>query len=406
MPHSLIPSPRVPNALAALRLMLPRATWLHGAVAFATQGGVALLEDLVSEVGRPETLRIVVRGAPVTKPQAVLALDSLGADVRVVMGKAAARFHPKLWVARTSTETWVLSGSGNLTQGGLRDNDEQFELLRLEQSPPSLGGPQAGLNREASQHLARWRAFFDQGIPLGAARGTAAWALWAAQQERRAEIAAELADLDDALGTASATAPGGEARSVDSELALSASTERPTIERWMRRWYPDEELRATVWGLLGEVMRSAHAHRPSGWAACAVHWSNHDGRPRLEVLCGGSQVFVAHSARGVFFEGPPEHLDAAGHGATLRAAEVGGGSVERWGEGDNHHPLAIVPSTQAAESAAHGGREAVEAAIRWRSPKAEAGKASHARFHSPALVEAVRRATGVEISQPDYVTWR
>ena len=399
----LVPSAQVVDARAALRIMLPGATWLHGAVAFATQSGVELLQRVFDDVGAPETVRIVVRGAPITEPQAVLALDQLGADVRVVIGADAARFHPKLWVARTPKETWVLSGSGNLTAGGMRDNDEQFELFRLEHHSTALSGRSSGSNEAASDHLSRWRGFFDQGLPLGQARTSPGWAEWEAQLDRRAELRAQIDRLDRALVDASLTAGGGVSNGGDgSELALSATTERPTIERWMRRWYPDEAVRMTVWNLLADAMQAAHAHRRYGWAACAVHWSGHDDQPRLVVLCGVSQVFVVHSKRGVFFEGPPAHRDAAGHAAAMRAASPAGAMVEEWGEGDNRHPSVLVPAPAAVEAADVGGRDAVTATIRWRSPGIEDGKAGHAQHHCPALVDAARRATHRDLAPPAY----
>ena len=92
MVDALIPGSEVVNGKQALQRMLPDATWLHGAVAFATQTGVDELTSVLEEVGAPETLRIVVRGAPITEPQAVLALDrDLEADVRVVMGAGFTR---------------------------------------------------------------------------------------------------------------------------------------------------------------------------------------------------------------------------------------------------------------------------------------------------------------------------
>lgn len=49
----------------------------------------------------------------------------------MVIGRDASAFHPKLWLARSNDRLSVLSGSGNLTQGGLVDNKEQFELSQM-----------------------------------------------------------------------------------------------------------------------------------------------------------------------------------------------------------------------------------------------------------------------------------
>ena len=87
----------------------------------------------------------------------------------------------------------------------------------------------------------------------------------------------------------------------------------------MERWYTDSE-REVVWERLAEVMAAAHAHRPSGWVACAPLNSHRSG-PRLEILCGGAQVFGA-SHRGVIFEAPPEHVDSSGYAAAMTAKSL------------------------------------------------------------------------------------
>jgi len=406
MVDALIPGSEVVNGKQALQRMLPDATWLHGAVAFATQTGVDELTSVLEEVGAPETLRIVVRGAPITEPQAVLALDrDLEADVRVVMGAGAHRFHPKLWVARTPRETWVLSGSGNLTAGGLVANDEQFELLHLPQQRMGSSGATSGSNKPATAQLARWQRFWDKGIPLLEAVGSPAWELWEQQLARRAELRDELDELDQALREAAPQRPGSQppGRGGDDRM-LSALTQRPTIERWMRRWYPEDTVREEVWNVLTDAIEAAYEHRPNGWCACAVHLSNHDGLPRLAVYCGSAQVLVVHSRRGVFFETPAEHRDPAGYAAGQAALATPGAVDQPWGDGDNRHPVVIVPGDRAREAADAGGRDAVAATINWRSPKVEHGNAAHRQFHCAALVDAARRATGRSLHQPGYST--
>ena len=49
--HKLVPSRGIANARVALGLMLPGATWLRAAVAFATQSGVSLLHELLDKFG-------------------------------------------------------------------------------------------------------------------------------------------------------------------------------------------------------------------------------------------------------------------------------------------------------------------------------------------------------------------
>ena len=253
----------------------------------------------------------------------------------------------------------MLAGSGNLTNGGLVYNDEQFELLRLPHARANLGGQLAGSNADADAHLTRWRQFFDKGIPLGQALNSPAWSIWEAQLRERGELAAKLRELDAQLQEATPSerlsATNGDKRN---DLALSSLTERPTIERWMNRWFPDASLRNEIWHLLADVMEISAWPRASGWTACAVHYSNHDRLPRVAIYCGSAQVLVVHSERGVFFETPPATVDAEGHTAGTAAGAVDGANIEFWGEGDNRHPCVIVPAPRATEAADRGGRVA------------------------------------------------
>lgn len=130
---AIVPSDGLPNGLAALRQLLTAADSVSVACAFVTNAGVDRLEDAL-EGHRPQ-LEICARGAPITEPSALLRLrDELDATVTAVGGPRAAAYHPKLWLLRSHTTLTVLSGSGNVTGGGLTSNIEQFELLRMPRS--------------------------------------------------------------------------------------------------------------------------------------------------------------------------------------------------------------------------------------------------------------------------------
>ncbi len=127
----LVPSKRWPSGFAALGAAVESAHSVSLAVAFVTETGVTKLTELLKPLGEID-LEVVARAGGVTTPGALHALhDQLGARVSVAIGLGSARFHPKLWLARSESELAVLSGSGNLTLGGLEDNDEQFELSRM-----------------------------------------------------------------------------------------------------------------------------------------------------------------------------------------------------------------------------------------------------------------------------------
>jgi HKD family nuclease len=125
----LIPSEPYPNALAALEATVADGAAVRSAVAFVTVSGVRHLASVLNR-GRETSLEITARAADATEPDALLMLrDDLGADVSIVIGQHSRSFHPKLWIIDRLDKTVVLSGSGNLTGGGLVINDEQFEVI-------------------------------------------------------------------------------------------------------------------------------------------------------------------------------------------------------------------------------------------------------------------------------------
>jgi hypothetical protein len=111
---------------------------------------------------------VVARARDATEPEALTALrDNLGADVSVAIGKHAQGFHPKLWLFDHADRTVVMSGSGNLTDGGLRTNSEQFEMLTFEAGDPAIAA-----------HHERFDLLTEHADALDAVEGTAAWRSW------------------------------------------------------------------------------------------------------------------------------------------------------------------------------------------------------------------------------------
>jgi hypothetical protein len=180
-------------------------------------------------------MRFVVRGAPITDPQAVVALSDLApeVEVRVVMGARAERFHPKLWIAQAPDVVRVLSGSGNLTASGLVDNYEQFELLHF--ALPAEGDA-------AERHRDRWLRFFGLGSPLAEARGSPAWDAWTAQSAIRRRLANEVARLNRQLAGAQHPRPASRAPEPSDDLAWlvtvlqAAAGARYTAKKSKPRW--------------------------------------------------------------------------------------------------------------------------------------------------------------------------
>lgn len=167
---------------------MPDAVSISVAVAFVTDTGVDMLTQLLSSSSDVE-LEICARGAPITEQSALLRLrEVLGATVTVVMGVHAHAFHPKLWLVRSATELSVVSGSGNLTAGGLVSNVEQYELIETRIDSDVAAG-----------HEQRFAAITSAALTLEEAEVSPAWYEWASQQKQRAQIRRQLRELDDKL---------------------------------------------------------------------------------------------------------------------------------------------------------------------------------------------------------------
>jgi hypothetical protein len=125
---------------------------------------------MLRRAGLPQRSRFVIgTGFGLTEPEAVEELDEKGAAVRIVIGSqlldvGASAFHPKLYLVRRNDELIVFSGSANLTGGGLQNNVEQYEELRV-----PLGSP------VAATHAQRFASLFDLGHRLSELRESGAW---------------------------------------------------------------------------------------------------------------------------------------------------------------------------------------------------------------------------------------
>ena len=166
---------------------------LRAAVAFVTRSGVEVLTELLE--GWAGSLELVARGAPITDPLALDLLGERGASVRAVVGPRALKFHPKLWLGESPDGLDVLSGSGNLTEGGLITNEEQFELMHF-------GADEAEL---ILQHQRRFELFFSHGVPLEQLKQDRYWTRWVEMTERRRAAEEELLYLDRQLADTAGT---------------------------------------------------------------------------------------------------------------------------------------------------------------------------------------------------------
>jgi hypothetical protein len=183
-----VPGDRWASGRGALGELLEGATTARAAVAFVSQRGVdALSELLKAKAPGISRLVIVARGASITDPEALLRLrDELGARVSVVTGTKAHRFHPKLWLIEAEGEMRVLSGSGNLTGGGLEGNSEQFEAWTADEDGAKI-------------QIERFTKLTAGAIPLSQFEGSAGWDLWIEQREARKAFETSVEHLDQKL---------------------------------------------------------------------------------------------------------------------------------------------------------------------------------------------------------------
>jgi HKD family nuclease len=184
----LVPSDENPSALSVLQKTIVGDAVVRAAVAFVTRSGVGLLASIL-EGAENVTVEVVARAANVTEPEALLALrDELGADVSVVIGRQAQAFHPKLWLIERDGGLAAISGSGNLTEGGLVTNDEQFEVVEYE-----AGDPKAAAQHDRFELLTR------HAQPLDTVEDAAIWREWLDVRKMQSRLRTELARIEKNL---------------------------------------------------------------------------------------------------------------------------------------------------------------------------------------------------------------
>lgn len=146
-----------------LEVALRGARQFDLAVAYAKVSGAARLLSEEIPAGRA----VVGLGFGLTDPPAVEQLAAAGMDVKCVVdadGLPASRFHPKLYLAARAGTLTVLSGSADLTSGGMGYNVEQYEEFEL--SDPSAA---------ADQQRERFERIWQHGTPLIDLRRSGDW---------------------------------------------------------------------------------------------------------------------------------------------------------------------------------------------------------------------------------------
>jgi hypothetical protein len=185
----LVPSPGWERGFQALDRLLEGKVALSAAVAFVSRAGAESLCALLDRHSSVEEVLVVTRGGPITDPDALLMLkEEVGASVSLLAGPDAVLFHPKLWILEGGDGVLdVLSGSGNLTKGGLSNNREQFEVARVTD--------EQGVKAQWD----RFSALTKGSVTLEEMLGSVAWKEWKRQLPERRRLANREKQLDKQL---------------------------------------------------------------------------------------------------------------------------------------------------------------------------------------------------------------
>ena len=185
----LVPSSDWETGFEALDRLLKEKLTVSAAIAFVSRAGAEALCTVLDRHGSIEEVHVVTRGAPITDPDALLMLkEKVGASISLVAGPEADLFHPKLYLLEAEDGTLdVLSGSGNLTKGGLSDNREQFEIARVTDE------------REVNAQWTRFAALTEGTVTLEEMVGSVAWREWKQQLPERRQLAKRKEQLDKRL---------------------------------------------------------------------------------------------------------------------------------------------------------------------------------------------------------------
>lgn len=138
-------SPSSRNLLAELETHFKGADLICCAFAFATARGVGLLfdsPDVKKRLKKTKT-EIIIGMDAITDKKAIERLSVLCSEfeslsVRAFLPSSSGIFHPKIsWIKKGDVGV-VITGSGNLTKGGLENNFEAFSVMAMNQEELEL----------------------------------------------------------------------------------------------------------------------------------------------------------------------------------------------------------------------------------------------------------------------------
>jgi HKD family nuclease len=171
-----------------------RWTEFRGAVAFVKLSGVKHLREALTQFSKRAQIRLTVgvdMGGTTFEGLAAL-LQAVGDNQALIVfhNENPSTFHPKTWLFRNTTEAILISGSGNLTEGGLFTNYEIALAVHLDLS----GEDDAALLSAAEAAFTNWEGAAGTALPLNGENLTAlrdAGYLPSEEQARKAITAAD-----------------------------------------------------------------------------------------------------------------------------------------------------------------------------------------------------------------------
>lgn len=128
-------SPSGENLLSELKKYFKEAELIRCAFAFATARGISILfgDSSVREALKVNSLELIIGMDAITDARAIKQLKILSDEfnrvsVKIFLPSSNGIFHPKISWTKTKEGGVVITGSGNLTLGGLGSNFEAFSV--------------------------------------------------------------------------------------------------------------------------------------------------------------------------------------------------------------------------------------------------------------------------------------
>ena len=137
-------------------LSIPNPVRIVISTAFMTETGLKIIEDALLPIAKKTVIFVGIRNGITTAQGLIKAID-LGCEVYAVdTGKRMAIFHPKIYLAMSKSEAGLISGSANLTRGGLVSNIEASISLVLDLADKQSGALVEDITTKLDQMISEY----------------------------------------------------------------------------------------------------------------------------------------------------------------------------------------------------------------------------------------------------------